>query len=89
MTIESENSMQQTEFSFYNLGIVPRIIEIIKRLKFTTAYPIQHKTIPLALEHKDLIGIAQTGTGKTLAFVIPIVQHPAKNDAADFRACRG
>ncbi len=72
--------MQQTELSFYNLGIVPRIMEIIKRLKFTSAYPIQHKTIPLALEHKDLIGIAQTGTGKTLAFVIPIVQHLAQND---------
>ena len=73
--------MQQSEYSFYNLGIAPRIIEIINRLKFTTAYPIQHKAIPVALERKDLIGIAQTGTGKTMAFVIPTVQHLAQNKA--------
>jgi len=71
--------MHQSEFSFYNLGIVPQIIEIINRLKFTEAYPIQHKAIPVALQRKDLIGIAQTGTGKTMAFVIPTVQHLAQN----------
>jgi ATP-dependent RNA helicase RhlE len=72
--------MQQTEHSFLNLGIAPKIIEIINHLKFTAPYPIQYKTIPLALEHKDLIGIAQTGTGKTLSFVIPMVQHLAQNE---------
>ncbi|MBU1863080.1 MAG: DEAD/DEAH box helicase [Candidatus Omnitrophica bacterium] len=71
--------MQQSEHSFYNLGIAPRIIEIVNRLKFTTAYPIQHKAIPIALQRNDLIGIAQTGTGKTMAFVIPTVQHLAQN----------
>ena len=67
--------MSEAEKNFYHLGIAPKIIEIINRLKFKTAYPIQYKTIPLALEHKDLIGIAQTGTGKTMSFVIPTVQH--------------
>ncbi|HQP10854.1 MAG TPA: DEAD/DEAH box helicase, partial [Candidatus Omnitrophota bacterium] len=42
---------------------------------------IQHKAIPIALEHKDFIGIAQTGTGKTMAFVIPIVQSLAQNNS--------
>jgi ATP-dependent RNA helicase RhlE len=43
-------------------------------MKFTVPTPIQHKTIPVAIEGKDIIGIAQTGTGKTLAFAIPMIQ---------------
>jgi len=71
--------MPESEHSFYHLGIAPKIIETINKLKFTSAYPIQYKTIPLALQRKDLIGIAQTGTGKTMSFVIPTVQHLAQN----------
>ncbi len=67
--------------SFYGLGIVPKILETIIRLGFKNATPIQHKAIPIALEHKDFIGIAQTGTGKTMAFVIPIVQSLAQNNS--------
>jgi len=43
-------------------------------MKFTVPTPIQHKVIPIAIEDKDIIGVAQTGTGKTLAFTIPIIQ---------------
>jgi len=43
-------------------------------MKFTIPTPIQHKVIPIAIEDKDVIGVAQTGTGKTLAFAIPIIQ---------------
>jgi len=43
-------------------------------MKFTVPTPIQHKAIPVAIEGKDIIGVAQTGTGKTLAFAIPIIQ---------------
>ncbi|MCK4859216.1 MAG: DEAD/DEAH box helicase, partial [Candidatus Omnitrophica bacterium] len=43
-------------------------------MKFTVPTPIQHKTIPIAIEDKDIIGVAQTGTGKTLAFAVPIIQ---------------
>ncbi|MBI3312966.1 MAG: DEAD/DEAH box helicase [Candidatus Omnitrophica bacterium] len=60
--------------TFDGLGIAPKLIEILDRLKFKHPTPIQHKAIPAALEGKDIIGIAQTGTGKTLAFGIPIVQ---------------
>ncbi len=65
--------------SFYNLGIAPKIIETIGHLRFKTATPIQHKAIPLALEGQDIIGIAQTGTGKTMAFAIPMIQQLAQN----------
>ncbi len=60
--------------NFYGLGIAPKILEALNKMKFTTPTPIQHKAIPSAVEGKDIIGIAQTGTGKTLAFAIPMVQ---------------
>jgi ATP-dependent RNA helicase RhlE len=66
---------QQPSVSFDGLGIAPRILEALDRMRFTVPTPIQHKAIPIAIEGKDVIGVAQTGTGKTLAFAIPIVQH--------------
>ena len=60
---------------FYGLGIAPGILETLDTLGFNEPTPIQKQSIPLALEGKDLIGIAQTGTGKTLAFGIPLIQH--------------
>ena len=68
--------MNTNEFS--GLGIAPAILEILERLKFTTPTPIQKQAIPLGLEGKDLVGIAQTGTGKTLAFGIPMIQRLAQ-----------
>ena len=59
---------------FYNLGIAPNILEILDKFNFKIPTPIQEKSISPAIEGKDLIGIAQTGTGKTLAFGIPIIQ---------------
>ncbi|MEK7524704.1 MAG: DEAD/DEAH box helicase [Patescibacteria group bacterium] len=69
--------------NFSGLGIAPKILDILDKLKFSTPTPIQHKAIPVGLEGKDIIGIAQTGTGKTLAFAVPIVQRLAnlKGDA--------
>lgn len=64
--------MQPT--SFYHLGIAPKLLGTLDRLKFTLPTPIQHQAIPVALEGKDIVGVAQTGTGKTLAFGIPLVQ---------------
>lgn len=59
---------------FYRLGIAPNILAILDKLNFRNPTPIQEKSIPPAIEGKDLIGIAQTGTGKTLAFGIPMIQ---------------
>src|SRR3989338_7899675 len=67
---------------FYGLGIAPQFLEAIRHLKFHTPTPIQQKAIPVALEGKDLIGIAQTGTGKTLAFGIPMIQSIAQEKGA-------
>lgn len=53
------------------------MVKFLDSLKFITPTPIQQKAIPLAIDGKDLIGIAQTGTGKTLAFGIPMVQRLA------------
>ncbi len=60
--------------TFDGLGIAPKVLETLDRLKFKHPTPIQQKAIMPGLEGKDLIGIAQTGTGKTLAFSIPMVQ---------------
>ena len=68
-----------TPTSFDGLGIAPKILEILDRLKFTVPTPIQHQSIPTALQGKDLMGIAQTGTGKTLAFGIPMLQRLAQH----------
>ncbi len=63
---------------FHGLGIAPRLLEIIGRLQFTEPTPIQTQAIPPAIQGKDLVGIAQTGTGKTLAFGVPMIQRLAE-----------
>lgn len=65
---------QHQNASFYGLGIAPKILELLNRMKFKTPTPIQHKAIPVAIEGQDIVGVAQTGTGKTMAFGIPMVQ---------------
>jgi ATP-dependent RNA helicase RhlE len=60
--------------TFDELGIAPKLLEILTRQKFITPTPIQEQSIPSAIAGKDLMGIAQTGTGKTLAFGIPMIQ---------------
>jgi len=69
--------MTHPQISFQGMGIAPDLLAVIGALKFTIPTPIQHKAIPIAIEGKDIIGIAQTGTGKTLAFGIPMVQRLA------------
>ncbi len=64
---------------FENLGIAPKLLEILSQHKFVTPTPIQEQSIPAALTGSDLMGIAQTGTGKTLAFGIPMIQRLAQS----------
>lgn len=66
-----------TQTSFDGLGIAPKILEVLDALKFIAPTPIQYQSIPTALAGKDIVGIAQTGTGKTLAFGIPMIQRLA------------
>lgn len=65
--------------TFDNLGIAPKLLEVLLRHKYTVPTPIQAQSIPPAIEGKDIMGIAQTGTGKTLAFGIPMIQRIARN----------
>lgn len=65
----------ETKKDFYGLGIAPGILQVLAKLNFKVPTPIQEQAIPIAVEGKDLVGIAQTGTGKTLAFGIPLIQH--------------
>jgi ATP-dependent RNA helicase RhlE len=67
-----------TQHGFYGLGIAPRLLEKIDAMGYTIATPIQLKAMPIAIDGKDIIGIAQTGTGKTLAYGIPMIQRLAK-----------
>jgi ATP-dependent RNA helicase RhlE len=61
--------------SFENLNLIEPILRALKTEGYTTPTPIQEQSIPIILQHKDLLGCAQTGTGKTAAFAIPILQH--------------
>jgi len=61
--------------SFENLKLIEPILRALKTEGYTTPTPIQEQAIPIILQHRDLLGCAQTGTGKTAAFAIPILQH--------------
>ena len=61
--------------TFNNLRIIEPILKAIKEEGYTHPTPIQEESIPVLLNRKDLLGCAQTGTGKTAAFTIPILQH--------------
>ena len=60
--------------SFNNLQLIEPVLQALANEGYTIPTPIQEKSIPFILQKKDLLGCAQTGTGKTAAFVIPILQ---------------
>lgn len=62
-------------FDFDMLGLAPALNDALKRANFTQPTPIQNQAIPLALNGHDILGLAQTGTGKTLAFGLPLIDH--------------
>ncbi|WP_267414663.1 DEAD/DEAH box helicase, partial [Sphingomonas sp. GC_Shp_4] len=61
--------------SFSDLGLAEPLVRALEAKGYTTPTPIQAQSIPTLLEGRDLLGIAQTGTGKTAAFVLPSIQH--------------
>lgn len=61
--------------TFEDLKLISPILKALKDVDYTTPTAIQAKAIPLVLNREDVIGSAQTGTGKTAAFAIPIIQH--------------
>jgi ATP-dependent RNA helicase RhlE len=75
--------------SFDGFGLNEAITRAIAEEKYATATPIQEQTIPIVLSHRDVIGIAQTGTGKTAAFALPILHQLAANPRSPERkSCR-
>src|SRR6185436_17955219 len=60
--------------AFNKLGLIEPILKALTDEGYATPTPIQQQSIPLILEKRDLLGCAQTGTGKTAAFAIPILQ---------------
>ncbi|MEF9916581.1 MAG: DEAD/DEAH box helicase [Lachnospiraceae bacterium] len=63
-----------TEVKFEELGLCPEILKAVKNMGFEEASPIQAQAIPIMMSGKDMIGQAQTGTGKTAAFGIPVLE---------------
>jgi ATP-dependent RNA helicase RhlE len=63
--------------TFKDLGLIEPILKAVTEKGYTSPTPIQEQSIPILLKKKDLLGCAQTGTGKTAAFTIPILQHLA------------
>ena len=74
--------------SFENLNLIEPIKRALKTEGYTTPTPIQEKSIPIILDRKDLLGCAQTGTGKTAAFAIPIIQLLSAEEAPQDRGVR-
>ncbi len=70
---EGEREATTEKLPFFELGLIPEICERVQQIGYSTPTPIQREAIPLILEGHDAIGIAQTGTGKTAAFMLPLL----------------
>ena len=73
--------------SFDHLGLMPQLLRAVEASGYTTPTPIQEQCIPHLLEGRDLLGTAQTGTGKTAAFTLPLLQR--QGGAVGMRTRRG
>lgn len=68
---------------FYELDLEDCVLDALDAMNFTECTPVQEHTIPVILEGRDLIGVAQTGTGKTAAFLLPVLNQLAKGEYPD------
>ena len=64
--------------SFKSLGLSNALLKAIEKKGYTTPSPIQQKAIPLVLKGRDVLASAQTGTGKTAGFTLPLLQNLSK-----------
>lgn len=72
--------------TFKEFNLIEPLLKAVHQMGYTDPTPIQQKAIPILLQKKDLIGCAQTGTGKTAAFALPILQNLAETRAQTIRA---
>ncbi len=73
-TAVDEAGTEAPSFSFDDLGLGPELLRAVRDAGYTEPTPIQRDAIPLVMAGRDVIGLAQTGTGKTAAFTLPIAQ---------------
>ena len=74
--------------SFSNLSLAPQLARAVAEMGYETMTPIQEQAIPVVLEGKDVMGAAQTGTGKTAAFSLPLLQRMMKHENASTSPAR-
>ena len=76
MSIEGipQHPVPTTDLTFDNIGLSPAIVDVVRKFGFVHPTPIQAAVIPLALKGPDVIGLAETGSGKTAAFVLPLAE---------------
>jgi superfamily II DNA/RNA helicase len=86
ITPNSDISSELANFADFHLD--PKILKAVAEQGYTQATPIQAKAIPIVLEGRDVMGAAQTGTGKTAAFTLPIIQKLLPNSNASTSPAR-
>src|SRR6201992_2630871 len=69
-----QHPVQTTDKPFSELGLSETILRLVERIGFVHPTPIQAAVIPVALAGRDLVGLAETGSGKTDAFVLPLAE---------------
>jgi len=79
--VSSEDQTAQEALNFASLGLSPKVLSAVADAGYTVPTPIQVGAIPHALQGKDVLGIAQTGTGKTASFVLPMLTRLEKGRA--------
>jgi superfamily II DNA/RNA helicase len=79
--LSSDTATAQEAITFADLGLSPKVLSAVTDAGYTVPTPIQAGAIPHALQGKDVLGIAQTGTGKTAAFVLPMITRLEKGRA--------
>lgn len=74
--------------TFADLGLCDELLDAVEAEGYTEPTPVQAQTIPAALEGRDVLGVAQTGTGKTAAFTLPILNHLSEEQIQGWRPIR-
>lgn len=77
-TSESTETLEIEGIRFTDLGLDPRVLAALEKVGYEKPSPIQEQTIPLLLDGSDVVGLAQTGTGKTAAFAVPALSRLAE-----------
>ena len=74
--------------NFESLGLSEQLLKSVKKEGYTVPTPVQEQAIPLLLKGRDVLGVAQTGTGKTAAFALPVLQIMAREKIQGRRKIR-